>query len=732
LRGTFAARSFNGSWLTEDSFLHKNSDGDIVLFNMNNKSSTPFLEKSILADYPGASTVVSPDHNYVLIRYNVSAVFRHSTTALYAIYDIQNKQYYDIADKSHTQIAQWAPVGHGLVYVYLNNIYYLEHPSGEAKAVTSDGDKGVIYNGVPDWVYEEEVLGTGSALWFSPDGKKIAFASFNDTLVDEFIYFTYGNPGDLEDQYPTEVRIRYPKVGRKNPDVTTSIADLQTGEASIVPFEFKPIPESTLQAEDYVLYDIVWLTNDELALMYTNRVQNQAELVRCNTDATCKPEASYKEEKGWLEPHIPKYNKAGTQRLEILPQPEGDDYFDHLVLTDVESGTTKRLTQGPFYVLSVFGWDEPNNLIYYAGSADNEPSQRHVYAVSTETNETKCMTCQMNTSLGACKYASAAFSKDFSFVTKVCQGPGPYVIEIQNTRDDSDVLLWEDNSALSEKLAAKALPVIKNLKVPVDGGFTANVRLLLPPDLDESSSKKYPAVVNVYGGPNSNQINDAYSSGFQNYIVTNRKYIYIYIDGRGSGRDGQNKMFQLYRKLGTVEIEDQIAVTKYLQETLPYIDANNTGIWGWSYGGFATAWVLVQDKQNVFKFGLSVAPVTSFIYYDSIYTERYMGLPTNEDNLGGYNRTDVTRRVELFRDKQFFLIHGNADDNVHYQQSMLLSKALEQADVPFRQQSYPDENHSLGTVYPHLYHTIDRFWARSFGLPDPPAPRLSPPEESND
>ncbi|XP_044266873.1 venom dipeptidyl peptidase 4-like isoform X2 [Tribolium madens] len=705
LFGTFGTKTFNGSWLTGDSILHKNKEGDIVLSNVKLGNSTVFLKKSVLDPFPMLySTSVAPDHRYVLIRYNVSAVFRHSTTSLYTIYDIENNKYYDIENKNHTQYAQWAPVGHGLVYVYLNNLYYLKTPLAKPIALTSDGVSGIIYNGVPDWVYEEEVLGTGSALWFSPDGKQFAFASFDDTQVKNFTYFTYGVPGDLTSQYPQKVTIKYPKVGTKNPDVTTYIVNLESDDDKKVPLEIHAIDKSWHEKDDYVLYDMVWVTNDELAVIYSNRVQNKAHLVRCTKEAKCKsvPEATYEE-------------KNGT------------DEFDHLVLTDVASGNAKRLTKGPFYVTTVDGWDEANSLIYFSGTGENAPAQMHVYVVNTETVEVKCLTCEMNTSRGLCKYASAVYSKDFSYVTKICRGPGPFLVEIHNLKDECDILIWEDNQALVDKLAKKALPVEKNLKVPLAGGFNANVRMLLPPDLDENGSKKYPAIVNVYAGPSSNQISDAYSAGFQNYVVTNRKYIYIYIDGRGSGKDGKNKMHQVYRKLGTVEIEDQIAVTKFLQQKFSYIDANKTGIWGWSYGGFASAWVLIKDTEKIFKFAMSVAPVTSFIYYDSIYTERYMGLPTPEDNLGGYNNTDVTRKVLAMKDKLFFLIHGNADDNVHYQQSMLLSRALEVYDIPFQQQSYPDENHSLGRVWPHLYHTIDRFWARSFNLPDPPAPRLVPP-----
>ncbi|PNF24642.1 hypothetical protein B7P43_G00739 [Cryptotermes secundus] len=223
-------------------------------------------------------------------------------------------------------------------------------------------------------------------------------------------------------------------------------------------------------------------------------------------------------------------------------------------------------------------------------------------------------------------------------------------------------------------------------------------------------------LVYVYGGPNSVQISDAFTLGWGAYLTTNRSIIYALIDGRGSGLKGDDMKFSVYRRLGSVEIEDQILVTITLQSRFPYIDQTRTAIWGWSYGGYATAMTLAIDRLAIFKCGASVAPVTSWIYYDSIYTERYMGLPSLEDNQQGYNNSDVTRLVENFRGKQFYLLHGNADDNVHYLQAMELSRALELANILFRQQSYPDENHSLRSVLLHVYTSMDQFWAQCFDL----------------
>lgn len=714
LNSTFPNRAFNGIWMTDDTFYYRDTTtNDIYRFNAESWSRELFFPASVLTNYTGASYTISPNNNYILIRYDPVSVFRHSSVARYTVYQIENGEYYPIANDEHLQYVQWAPSGNGIVYVFENNIYYVPTPSSAEIKITTDGVADIVYNGVPDWVYEEEVLSSGSAMWFSPDGDRLAFAHFNDTNVPEFNYFIY----DTEPiQYPQVVKLRYPKVNAINPDFELRVVTLSD------PNNIKSLPiiADGQESRDYVLFGVTWATNDEVVAVVENRIQNEAVVKRCAVESsTCEIENSFSEPNGWIELSPPVYSADGTECLMLRSQPEDDDSYMHLVLYNTINKEFTRLTHGKRVVLSIGGWDKVRNIVYYTGSTENAPSTQHVYYYDIANVNDTCITCSYQTPEGFCRFASASFSKNYSYFAETCHGPGPNYISINSIEDLQGAQVYEDNQVTREHLQYKLLPQVEDFEVNVEGGFTARARLLLPPNLDTSGATKYPVIVNVYGGPDSNQITDRYSTGFQSYIVTNRQYIYAYIDGRGSGKKGDNMRFQIYKKMGTVEIEDQIAVMKALRDTLPYIDADRIGIWGWSYGGFATAWVLVQDIENVFKFGLSVAPVTDFALYDTIYTERYMRLLTAEDNQEGYNNTDITRRVEALRNKSFFLIHGNADDNVHYQQSMLLAKALEHADIMFYQMSYPDENHSLSSVYPHLYHSIDRFFARCFGLPDP-------------
>ncbi|KAK5646379.1 hypothetical protein RI129_004843 [Pyrocoelia pectoralis] len=714
LKRSFSAAGWNGTWISDSTFIFKDHDGNVYKMNPTNHKSDLFLEANIFKDYRSSSLSFSNDLNFVLIKYNLKAIFRHSVTAQYTIYDIQKREYHHLHNQEHLQYAVWAPKGVGVAYVFRNNIYYVQDllDITTPRQITTDGVPGIIYNGVPDWVYEEEVLSSGSALWFSPNGKRLAFVYFNDSLVPDFHYFMYGNSTN---QYPTLVTLKYPKVGMTNPTIAVKYADLVNKKSKVM--DISHIIPVEIVSKDHVLQDIKWVTNSELVAVSLNRVQNIAAMVRCDV-ITNKCDNFYKEHltNGWIILQTPIYNSKGTTFLVLLSEPEGNDHYKHLSLVKGNDISQRvRLTFGKRVVTTVYGWDEARDLVYYAGTVEGDHAQKQVYVFDLKTYTDRCLTCDVATPEGPCESASGSFSDEFSHYAQTCSGPGPHIVQIKSLTSP-DSFVWQDNAALRERLSKKYKPVRKTLKVPLSSGYTANVRLLLPPTLDEESDEKYPMIVKVYGGPNSNEISKSYSAGEENYFVTNREYIYASIDARGSGNNGDNLMYEVYRRLGTVEMEDQIEVTKFLQTHYKFIDANRTGIWGWSYGGFATLSILAKDTENVFKWGLAVASVTNFMFYDSIYTERYMGLPTKDDNEAGYNRTDLSRSVEAFRNKLFYIIHGNADDNVHYQQSMILAKALEKADIMFLQQSYPDENHGIGSVLPHLYHTIDKFFNHGFQI----------------
>ncbi|KAG8289646.1 Inactive dipeptidyl peptidase 10, partial [Homalodisca vitripennis] len=422
---------------------------------------------------------------------------------------------------------------------------------------------------------------------------------------------------------------------------------------------------------------------------------------------------SYHEDNGWLDIVEPVWVNS-TAFLTVLPHDQGGQLGNYRQLSLVQDGQDVPLTSGPSVVTAIRCYDKEDNTVYYSSTVNGDSAKRHVYKMDLNNPEKQeCFSCLVQED---CAYGTASFSKSCTNMLLTCRGPSVPQYHIYN-KNGTLLKYLSNNSRLNELLTRVELPTKQDLTVPIGGGFTGRVRMLLPPNIDTSGRTKYPMLFSVYAGPDFNKISDAWAvPGWDDYLVTKRRVVLVYLDVRGSGLRGDKLKFAVYHKLGGPEIEDIINVAQYLQQKFPYIDAVRTAIWGWSYGGFATAMTLAKDRLNVFRCGISVAPVTNWIYYDTVYTERYMGLPTNDSNLAGYMASDVSAHVDNFRHKLFYLIHGNADDNVHYQQSMMLSRALELADILFFQQSYPDETHGLSHVHRHLYHSMDKFWTRCFHL----------------
>lgn len=726
LGGRFSAAPANASWISDSELLYKDTLGQIIIFDVAKQNKTALLGSNFVVHYPTLHLELSEDRKYLLISSNHSKLFRHTYLAQYEIINIEKKTKISLVnsegllDNKVLQLVVWAPTGNALVYVYHNNIYY--RPSAEHEReykLTTTGSFGSIYHGTPDWVYEEEVLASNKALWFAPDGKKLAYATFNDSLTRVMSIPYYGLPANLEFQYTRAVNVRYPKPGTPNPTVSLTVVQL---EGTFTAFDIPP-PKGLANSEP-ILTAVSWANDNEVSAIWMNRVQNEAAIVVCSTmDFSCKNILEISEPKGWIDLFVPpKFSDNGDKMIIILPQEEDEktDAFRHITLVDRNIVPPKitALTSGKFVVTEILAWDTTTRNIYYLANQEEDPGVSHLYSVSDNTDmkeQPKCLSCSAKTRDGneMCLYNKATFSKKNSYYILNCAGPDIPEASIY-TKDNKKVMVWESNEEIRKLLEHRTLPTVRHLQVEVPGGFKAQVQMWLPPNIDKK--QKYPLLINVYGGPDSFQVTKRFNIDWSTYLTVNRSIIYAAIDGRGSGLKGNKMLFAGYRRLGTVEIEDQLSVTKYLQDHFDFVDKNRTGIWGWSYGGYSTGMALATDQEGIFKCGIAVAPVTDWAYYDTIYTERYMGLPTVADNLKGYIDSQLINKVDNFRNKMFFLVHGTLDDNVHYQQSMMLSKALEQKDILFRQQSYPDEEHGLSGVRPHLYHTLEDFLEECFNL----------------
>ncbi|XP_018904753.1 venom dipeptidyl peptidase 4 isoform X2 [Bemisia tabaci] len=729
---------WNGTWVSDTEILMKDEHENLILHDVEAAKSTVVLENNpdkLLST--GIQYELSADKRYIMIATTYTRLYRYSFIARYQIYDIQKRVTFPLANATvntseplEVQLVMWAPKGNGFAYVYLNNVYY--RPSAESTIeyqLTTDGIRNYVYNGVPDWVYEEEVLASNSAMWFSPDGQKLAYASFNDTSVPVMTVPFYGAASSPKFQYPLPVNIRYPKAGRSNPTVNLNLVTLPkasenpTAQPSLT---LLPRPDD-FSEHNSILSIVTWRDASNIIAIWFNRVQNSSRIMLCKAEGKQECFVLYKldESNGWIEiDKAPVFSEDGKHMLLVLPHldPSGSDKYPHITRLSTEVPKESiPLTEGAFSVNHIHGWDWAEHKIYFTATLPQHPEQLHFFVTSdgldASSKSPECLSCKLKLSSGSpCTYVVVSGSPGNSHFALTCVGPGPAEAFIYN-KQGRLFSSWESNEVVRRKLQEIKLPTVKYLRAPIERtDMKAYVKLLLPPNLDTSGKTKYPLLVHVYGGPKSNLAVDTFKMDWNHYLAINKSVIIAHIDGRNSGLKGQKMLFAGYRRLGTVEIFDQINVTRYLQNTLPYIDKSRTAIWGWSYGGYATAMALAQDVNNVFQCGVSVAPVTDWVYYDTIYTERYMGLPIIEDNVMGYIGASLNNKVENLRNKKYLLIHGTYDDNVHFQQSMMLSRQLELKDIMFQQMSYPDEEHGLVGVRPHFYHTLTRFISDCFHL----------------
>lgn len=722
LHGKYASKMFNGSWVSASQFIYTDMFGNVIMYDCNQKA------KEIVVPYDSDIVkagsflyLFSPDLKYLMYAFKYTPLYRHSYTSIYMIYNMDTKKQF-LLNNEEIQLAVWAPKGNSVAYVKNNNIFYRSNPEEQTEVqLTFTGSRNQIYNGVPDWVYEEEILSSNTAMWFSKNGSRLAYISFNDTLVPAQNVPVYGTPGDPTWQYTQYISIRYPKVGRQNPEVSVHVIDLTTNLSAGAKEYALPPPDKLLNSEPIVT-SVTWATDSDLVIIWSNRFQNATVINYCTMQTTysCQQVFEISVSGEWLVLDPPVFDNSGKRMAFILNTLQSDgSKYPHINLLDLTQAnpTPVALTSGKFTVSEIATWDSDEDMVYFISTIEDKPEQLHTQRVSAKTdgnpNNHTCLSCNYTTiDNKKCEYCGASFSNNANYFALTCAGSGIPEATLFTKEGNKVLHLWEDNAAVRKELTNIAMPTSKLMRVPLSNGFNARVKLTLPYGVDTSGDTKYPMLVHVYSGPDSSLVTNRFSIDFGTYYTANKSVVQVSIDGRGNNLQGSKMLYSIYRKLGTLEIEDQLTVIKYLLNNLSYLDKTRVAVWGWSYGGYATGMMLAEDVNNTIKCGVMIAPVTDWILYDSIYTERFMG--SIVDNYNGYVQASLIKKAKLLKDKQFLLIHGTRDDNVHYQNSMLFAKVLERNDIMFRQMSYPDEDHGLKSVQPHFYHTIQYFFEECF------------------
>jgi dipeptidyl-peptidase-4 len=631
------------------------------------------------------------DETKILLQTDYKRIYRRSFTAEYYVYEITTDKLYKVSENGKQQIATFSPDSEKIAFIRQNNIFIKDLKSGEERQITTDGAYNKIINGIPDWVYEEEFEFNKAYEW-SPDGKKIAYIKFNETDVKMFDMTMFaGLYPKIEGNvlYPENRTWKYPKAGEDNSIVSVHIYDLEKG---------KTISADIGDETDIYIPRLRWTTEvDKLGIFRMNRLQNKFELLIANPNSG-ETKVIYTETNKYF------YDETDFDKLQFtkdgkhfIMSSERDGYR-HIYMHDMNGKEIAQITSGKWDVTDFYGFDEENNLFYYQ-SAEESSEKRAVYCVSTDGKKKVKLSEKSGTN-------DAEFSDNFQYyINYFSNTETPTFVSLHNAKGKQIRVLTENN-ALKELTKEYGGVNKEFFTFKTSENIDLKAWMIKPPDFDPG--KKYPVVVTQYSGPGSQQVLDRWSFGWDN-LLAQKGLIVLCVDPRGTGARGEEFRKQTYLQLGKYETIDLIETAKYLQ-SLNYVDSNRIGIWGWSYGGFMTSLCLTKGA-DYYAAGIAVAPVTNWRYYDNIYTERFMRTP--QENPTGYDDNSPINFADQLQG-DFLIIHGSADDNVHWQNTAEFAEALVQADKQFEQFIYTNRNHSIygGMTRKHLYAKMLNFWER--------------------
>jgi len=628
----------------------------------------------------------SNDETLVLLATNQESIFRRSTLANYYLFDTNTKSLTSVSDHK-IQEPTFSPDGKKVAFGFNNNLYVKELLSGKTTQLTTDGVKNKIINGITDWVYEEEFAFVRAFEW-NADSNKIAFIRFDETQVPEFSMDVYG-----KDLYQTQTVFKYPKAGEANAIVSLHIYNLKDNKTSKV--------KVNKTYKDFYIPRIKWTNNSNiLSAQYLNRHQNELDFWLINTDKNKATLAIAETDKAYIDI---------TDNLTFLKDDSfiwtsEKDGYNHIYHYNKKGKLINQVTKGNWEVTKYYGYNSKSNRIFYQ-SVENGSTNRDVYSINLKGTGKKRLSQKTGTN-------SADFSADFTyFINTFSSATTPPEYTLNNAENGAVLKNIKDNGALLNALSAYKTSQKEFATINVNGN-NLNMWIIKPANFD--ATKQHPLFMAQYSGPGSQSVANKWNSAndYWYQLLAQKGYVIACVDGRGTGLKGADFKKITQNELGKFEVEDQIEAAKILGQRT-YIDASRIGIWGWSYGGFMSSNALFKGN-DVFKMAIAVAPVTSWRFYDTIYTERYMTTP--QENASGYDDNSPINHVDKLKG-DFLLIHGTGDDNVHVQNTMRMVEALIQADKQFEWMIYPDKNHGIygGNTRKHLYTKMTNFIDRTLG-----------------
>ncbi len=680
----FARMSSDRTMILMGSF----KDGSIVDTLFNAATARGFDKKRI------DGYQFSPDESRILLQTNTVSIYRNSFTAEHYIFSRKNNKVAPLSQNGAQQVPKFSPDGTMIAFVRNNDIFLVKLLFDNSESqITTDGAAGKIINGIPDWVNEEEFM-TNCSYDFSADSKVIAYVKYDESEVmmyDMPMYLPTGKENVAMEPFCAPYSFKYPVAGAANSKISVHSFEIKSRKTRQLNV---PIPE-----EGYI--PRIKFTDDAntLAVLTLNRHQNVMDIFAVNPLSGISKRIVREESDTYL-------NEQVYANIEFI----GDHFILHsersgynqLYLYTTGGELVRPITEGNFEVKEFFGWDKKKNEFYYR-SNEGSPLRDNIYKVNAKGKKT-----QLTKGEGS---NSAVFSNGLKYFINTFSNINTPHIVTTNDNSGKTIKTLIDNKALVESLAKFDMPTKEFFTFNTTDGTQLNGWMVKPADFDES--KQYPVVMFQYSGPYSQQVNDSWYIGnygnamFESYMAS-EGFIMVCVDGRGTGGRGTEFGKCTYLNIGKYEPADQVEAAKYLG-SLPYVDENNIGIWGWSFGGYNTIMSMSQDDA-VFKAGVAVAAPTDWRFYDTVYTERYMRTP--KENKEGYDNGSAIVNADKLHGK-LLLVHGTADDNVHLRNMIRYTHALNQANKEFEMALYPDSNHSIyhgSNTRFHLFTRIAKFF----------------------
>lgn len=675
--GQYRAKGISGiSPLKSNEYYAVIEPEGIAKYAYKNLEKVDYLIQGHFEDY-----TLSDDGSKILLQLDSSPIYRHSFLGVFQVKDLTTGTTTSIFNGQPVQEPLFSLDGTKVAFISENNLYYQDLASGKITTVTQDGAQNKILNGLADWVYEEE-FGHARQYEWSYKSDALIFVKSNETEVPEMNMPIYGKT-----LYPQDFKFKYPKAGEPNSVVSLWIYHLPTAQTAAV--------DLAAFQNDYIPKIFKAHRDGEILVATANRHQNQVDLLAINTTTHQAQKRFTEKDPAWIE--------TDQLTLEFLPDQSflwasERDGHRHLYWYDASGKLKKQVTKGNWEITDYYGY-HPETQEVLVQTTQKGSINRVISKINIKTGQSTLISAPEG-------HNAATFSPDFKYfinTTSTAKMPYRYILK---SGDGTTIKEIQNNDALLTKLKTDQWVAKEFFTIPNTHGDEMNAWIMKPKDFDPK--KSYPLLMFQYSGPGSQQVSNAWDGGNGLWfnVLVQQGYIVACVDGRGTGYKGTAYKKATYLNLGKYEIEDQITAARWLGQQ-PYIDASRIGIFGWSFGGYMASLAMTKGA-DVFKMGIAVAPVTNWRFYDSIYTERFLRTP--QENPKGYDDNSPTEFAHLLKGN-FLLIHGTADDNVHYQNSAVFAEALIQQNKSFEFMTYPDKNHGIygGKTRPQLYQKMTQF-----------------------